>query len=69
MSRISDRQLRVLAACEQALRDEAARKYGRTYDRLYVQSMQAGSGEECRAIEAALAAANREYEEAMKSGL
>lgn len=45
---------------------KAAAKYRRTYDRLYVASMKAGSAEESARIDAALARANAEYEGAKK---
>jgi hypothetical protein len=44
--------------------EKAAARYRRTYDRLYIRSMQAGSAEESAAIEKALARANAEYEAA-----
>lgn len=44
--------------------EKAAAKYRRTYDRLYVASMKAGSAAECEAIDAKLAKANAEYEAA-----
>lgn len=44
--------------------EKARAKYRGTYDRLYLRSMRAGSAEECERIDAALAAANAEYDTA-----
>jgi multidrug resistance efflux pump len=55
--------VRVTAAKREKL-DRASASYRRKYDRLYVQSMKAGSVEECARINAALARINAEYEAA-----
>ncbi len=47
----------------------AKKKYRKTYDRLYVASMKAGSREESEAIDAAFARANAEYESEMEAAI
>jgi hypothetical protein len=44
--------------------DHAAALYRRTYDRLYIDSMRAGSKDECDKIDAALRVATERYDAA-----